>query len=558
VDSILALKEQTKELNVLYVEDDESSRQQLSQVFSLLFARVVIAQDGEQGWEKYEDGVYDIVFTDINMPKMNGIELAEKIKTSNPLQKVVLISAHNESDYLLPAIRIGVDGFIMKPIEMVQMEDVIQNVANMIESKKIINEYYSRLESEVKKKTQELQELASTDVLTGLYNRNKFKEMVEKEGNKILLLVNIDNFDNINISYGYNDGDSILRNIAHFFKENAPSQADVFRLGHDEFAFLCLDRTLVDVQHFAENLQNKIATFPIKYGKISVRFTVTIAIAQGESDLLRNAHLALKEARLLGRNRIKLYDPSSSFESYQKEIQRHIPILFDALSEDMITPYFQPIVNNKTQKIEKYECLARIIGGNGNIILPNFFIKAAEVSGMLPSITRSMIEKSFLFFREKPFNFSINISEPDLNDNYLIDFLKESAEKYEIDPSRVVLEVLEGVSAYATEANLNQLNDLKLLGFELAIDDFGAQNSNFERVHRLQVDYIKIDGTFIKHIDTDENSYKIAKSITNFAKSIDAKVIAEFVHNRAVYEKVLELDIEYTQGYYFGEPKAHC
>jgi len=558
VDSILALKEQTKELNVLYVEDDESSRQQLSQVFSLLFARVVIAQDGEQGWEKYEDGVYDIVFTDINMPKMNGIELAEKIKTSNPLQKVVLISAHNESDYLLPAIRIGVDGFIMKPIEMVQMEDVIQNVANMIESKKIINEYYSRLESEVKKKTQELQELASTDVLTGLYNRNKFKEMVEKEGNKILLLVNIDNFDNINISYGYNDGDSILRNIAHFFKENAPSQADVFRLGHDEFAFLCLDRTLVDVQHFAENLQNKIATFPIKYGKISVRFTVTIAIAQGESDLLRNAHLALKEGRLLGKNRIKLYDPSSSFESYQKEIQRHIPILFDALSEDKIIPYFQPIVNNKTKEIEKYECLARIIGGDGHIILPNFFIKAAEVSGMLPSITRSMIEKSFLFFRDKPFNFSINISEPDLNDNYLIDFLKEAVGKYAIDPSRVVLEVLEGVSAYATEANLNQLNELKLLGFQLAIDDFGAQNSNFERVHRLQVDYIKIDGTFIKHIDTDPNSYKIAQSITNFAKSIGAQVIAEFVHSQAVYEKVLELDIEYTQGYYFGEPKGHC
>ena len=558
MDLTLALKEQTKELNILYIEDDEASRRQLSQVFSLLFASVVIAQDGEDGWGKYEKGVYDIVFTDINMPKMNGIELIEKIKNKNSCQKVVLISAHNESSYLLPAIRVGVDGFIMKPVEAKQMEDVLQKLVNMIESKKIVNEYHKRLESEVKKKTEELQRLANTDVLTGLYNRNKFNEMVGEDGNKIMLLLNIDNFDNINISYGYNQGDIILQNIAHFIQDNSPPDVPIFRFGHDEFAFLWLEANLSDVQSFAEELQNKIATFPIKDGDVSIRFTATIAIAQGDNDLLKNAHLALKEIRLQGKNRIKTYDPESLFESYQKEIQRHIPILFNALKEDKITPYFQPIFNNKTKKAEKYECLARIVGNNGHIILPEFFIKAAEVSGMLPSITRIMMEKSFLFFSNKPCNFSINISEPDLNDKYLIVFLEELGQKYAIEPNRVVLEILEGVSSYATESNFNQLNDLKLLGFQLAIDDFGAQNSNFSRVHRLQVDYIKIDGSFIKGIDTDENSYKIAQSITNFAKSIGAKVIAEFVHSRAVYEKILELDIDYTQGYYFGEPKSHC
>ncbi|MCX6075069.1 MAG: EAL domain-containing protein [Campylobacterales bacterium] len=558
MESVLVLKEQTKDLTVLYIEDDEASRRQVSQVFSLLFANVVIAQDGEEGWNEYERVVYDIVFTDINMPKMNGIELAEKIKNKNPFQQVVLISAHNESEYLLPAIRVGVDGFIMKPIEVEQMKDVLRKLANMIEAKKIVSEYYTRLENEVKKKTNELQKLANIDTLTGLYNRHKFNNMVKVEDNKILLLLNIDNFDNINISYGYSSGDVILYNIANFLQLNSPPDVNVFRFGHDEFAFLWREGSLPEVQSFAEELQNKIATFPIKDGKISVRFTATIAIAQGGFDLLKNAHLALKEARLLGKNRIKTYDPDSRFESYQKEIQRHIPLLFDALNEDQITPYFHQIINNKTEEIEKYECLARIVGDNGHVILPAFFIKAAEVSGMLPSITRIMIEKSFLFFRDKPFSFSINISEPDLNDGYLIDFLKESAQKYAIDPNRVILEVLEGVSTYATESNLNQLNDLKLIGFQLAIDDFGTQNSNFERVHRLQVDYIKIDGTFIKFIDTDENSYKIAQSITNFAKSIGAKVIAEFVHSRAVYEKVLELDIDYTQGYYFGEPKSYC
>lgn len=557
MNSILALKEQTKELTILYVEDDAASRGQLAQIFTLLFKTIVVAEDGKEGWQKYESGTYDLVFTDISMPKMNGIELTERIKNKNPFQRVVLISGHSESNYLLLAIRMGVDSFLMKPIEEKQMGEVLQKLVNAIEAEKIVKDYYNHLENEVKKKTEALQKIANTDKLTGLYNRNKFNEMVQEKENTILLLLNIDNFDNINISYGYDHGDVILKNIAQFLQKNTPMNVNIFRFGHDEFALLWAGSTLFDVQLFAEKLQNKIAACPIKYGKISVRFTATIAIAEGENDLLRNTHLALKEARILGKNRIKIYDQDSPFEMVQKEIQRHIPILFDAIKEDRIIPYFQPIGNNKTQTIEKYEALARIVE-NGQIIMPNFFIKAAEVSGMLPSITRIMIEKSFLFFSDKPFAFSINISEHDLNDGYLIDFLKESAEKYAINPRNVVLEVLEGVSSYATESNLNQLNELKSLGFRLAIDDFGTQNSNFERVHRLQVDYIKIDGSFIKHIDTDENSYKITQSITNFAKSIGAKVIAEFVHSQAVYEKILELNIDYTQGYYLGSPQPNC
>lgn len=553
----LTLIEQTKQFTLLFIEDDKASREELSQVFNIFFQNTVTAVDGQDAWEKYNKEAFDLIITDIHMPRMDGIQLIEKIKKKNPEQKIIIISAHDTSEHLLPAIRLGVDGFIVKPVEMEQMMDIMQKITYGIHNSLIAKNYYKNLENEIRIKTAELETLTVTDELTGLYNRNKFNKMLTEEGNKVLLLINIDNFDNINVSYGYYNGDIILKKIAQFFKEHIPLGATLFRLGHDEFAIFCSHDNLSDILLFAEDLKEKIADCPIKHDEISIRFTATIAITEGESDFLKNAHIALKEARLIGKNRINVYRPNSPFEIFQKEIQRHIPLLFEAIKEDRIVPYFQPIVNNKTKEVEKYEALARLVFED-KIVLPFYFIKAAELSGMLPNITRIMIEKSFHYFEDKPYIFSINIGEQDLNDNYLVSFLETTAQKYGIDHSRVIIEVLEGISVHGTEQNLNQLNEIKSAGFQLAIDDFGAQNSNFERVHRLNVDYIKIDGSFIKNIDTDVNSYKIAQNITSFAKSIGAKVIAEFVHNESVYQKILELDIEYTQGYYVGEPKPTC
>lgn len=558
MDAILTqLNKQMKNFTLLFVEDDEESRVQLTQLFSIFFKEITTAIDGQDGWKKYQDGTYDVVVTDINMPRMNGIKLSEKIKKHNSEQKIIIISAYDTSEYLVPAIQLGVDGFIMKPVEREQMMDVFQKIGFAIQTEMIAKNYYKALESEVKNKTLELQTLAVTDELTGLFNRTKFNQALREEDEKLLYLVNIDNFDNINISYGYHNGDIILKKIAQFFQQNIPPFALLFRLGHDEFAIISPRSDLTETQAYAQQLKEKIAACPIEHEGITIRFTATIAIAQGASDLLKNAHIALKETRQLGRNRIHAYQNNSSFEAYQKEIQRHIPILFDAINGDNIVPYYQPIINNTTQRIEKYEALARIILEN-EVIRPDYFIKAAELSGMLPIITRIMIEKSFYYFKDQPYEFSINIGEQDLNESYLVEFLTKTTQKYQINPNRVVIEVLEGISAFATEQNLNQLNEIKSLGFQLAIDDFGTQNSNFERVHRLDVDYIKIDGSFIKNMDSDINSYKIAQNITSFAKSMGAKVIAEFVHNESIYNKVMELGIDYTQGYYTGEPKRTC
>ena len=167
-----------------------------------------------------------------------------------------------------------------------------------------------------------------------------------------------------------------------------------------------------------------------------------------------------------------------------------------------------------------------------------------------------MIDKSFQTMANKKYTFSINITEEDLSLNYLVDFLDEKLIQYNINPSRVILEILEGISSDGKKNHILQLKELKEKGFAVAIDDFGTEYSNFERVLDLEIDFLKIDARYIKDIHTNKKSYEITKAIAFFAKNTGIPCIAEFVHNEAVQTIIKELGIEYSQGYLFSEPQA--
>ena len=205
--------------------------------------------------------------------------------------------------------------------------------------------------------------------------------------------------------------------------------------------------------------------------------------------------------------------------------------------------------------MEKYESLARILV-NGEVVSPAFFIEPARLAGQLPQLTRRMIEKSFAYFSGKEEHFTLNITESDLLEGYLVEYLREMSVRYGIAPGRVALEVLENVSAEGTREALAQLQTFREMGFEIALDDFGSEKSNFHRLQELQVHYIKIDGAYIKNVHENENNYKIVRTIAAFAKSIGAKVVAEYVADEKIQNIVMELGIDYSQGYFFGKPEA--
>lgn len=561
-----------KHQNILLVDDDVDINRELYDILSLYYKDVKQAFNGKEGLELYKNNKFDILITDISMPEMDGIEMMKNIKEINPEQKFIVMTAHNETQYLTQLIDIDVDGYLLKPYTREQLFRLLTKLSRAVNMVFENNEYKCRLEELVDKQTQEIVEKSNLitkkieiDDVSGLYSREKLlKDLYKyKENEVILILTDIDNFNHFNHTYGLRIGDLLLNAVANRIKDEVGSSYKVYRIGSDEFVLIKPNNTLDDALDDAKHIQDSIYNHIFRISDFDIRLSISIGIATGNksdiskeisgSDICKKAHIALQDAKAIHNNKIAIYTSNSDIERQHKDTLYWIHNVKNAIEHDWLIPYVQPIFNIKTKKIEKYECLSRI-EYEKKVIEPIHFLEPAKIAGILPNLTKTMMQRSFEYFAHHNGEFSINITSDDLMDDYLAEFLIDLSTKYNIEPKRVVLEILENISDYNTEHSMDQLQLLKDYGFALAIDDFGAQNSNFSRIHNLNVDYIKIDGVFIRDIDINESSYKIVKAIVNFAKSIEVKTIAEFVSTKEIYDKIVELDIDYAQGYYIGKP----
>ncbi|MBL8993398.1 MAG: EAL domain-containing protein, partial [Spirochaetia bacterium] len=222
--------------------------------------------------------------------------------------------------------------------------------------------------------------------------------------------------------------------------------------------------------------------------------------------------------------------------------------------------YFQPILNNHSRQIEKYETLVRLQGTDGKIIAPGLFLPIAKKTKLYGGISKRVIEKSFEALLASDMEFSINLSADDiLNEEttaFLFATLKNCAGSSGAC-SRLVFEILESEGIESYEIVSDFIRKVKVFGCKVAIDDFGTGYSNFEHLLRLQVDYIKIDASLIRTLDSDRNSQILVENIVDFSNKLGILTIAEFVHSQSVLEKVRELGVHFSQGYHIGEPKAH-
>jgi diguanylate cyclase (GGDEF)-like protein len=419
-----------------------------------------------------------------------------------------------------------------------------------------IREYRTnkKLLDEKKEKDALLKQLeyqAYHDKLTKLFNRTYLEKLTTQNSFSIIML-DINNLSYINMAYGFEVGDKLLVKVANILKENFDAHS-TYHLYSDEFALLFQEK--IDFEKKIKQIQNYFHDKTIQIETITLHISFSYGAACDKDKIIRNSSLALKKAKKNGKDRFHIFDEKTDSIDYAKReafISTH-NLLCKALEDDRIVPYFQGIRSNKTNKITKFEVLARI-ENNTQAISPKQFLEAAQLSGFLPNITKVMIDKSFKIMAEYDYSFSINITEDDLSRNYLCDYLNEKSIQYGINPQRVIIEILEGISAIGKKNNIQQLQQIKSNGYALAIDDFGAEYSNFERTLELNIDFIKIDSKYIKDIDVNPRSYNVAKSIAFFAKQSGIPCIAEFVHSASVQKIVEELEIEFSQGYYFSEP----
>lgn len=431
-------------------------------------------------------------------------------------------------------------------------------IAPIRDAKGEIKEYISIRHdvTELVEQKNELKLLANTDLLTKLGNRNALKEEIERAKNLSLILVNIDSFSQINDFYGHELGDEVLVEFAKKLKEMCDISADlkVYRVSGDEFAILAIDMQAHTVVQKAQSIVKFIDSHIYEVHGQTVELSATLSISFEEKDNLHvTADMALKIARREAKDLI-VYDKSMSLDEEYENNMLWTKKIKDAIKNDRIVLYFQPIIDNETLKPSKYESLIRLIDEYGNVITPYFFLEIAKKAKLYKQLTKIVIQKSFENFRESEFDFSINLSIDDILDREISEYILEMLAIYNIS-NRVIFEIVESESIENFYEIQKFIKNIKLLGCRIAIDDFGTGYSNFEYLMRLEADFIKIDGSIIKEIIHNKNSEIITKVIVDFAKRMNIEVIAEYVENEKVFNKVKELGIESSQGYYFSEPK---
>ncbi|MEA3289281.1 MAG: EAL domain-containing protein [Campylobacterota bacterium] len=558
----------TKSLNIIYCEDDNDVLYELSEVFSRFFNLVHLASNGQEALKRCKEyysqngEYYDIVVTDISMPHMDGISLSKEIKKINPYQNILVISAYNDSDKITQLLNMGIDHFLHKPINLENTIDILHKLSKKVYNEKQLKQYHQNtidsnilLEKKVNEKTKELYQKLYFDILTHLPKRNKLIEDIEGYKPKGLFLINVKEFKNINSVYGSKIGDKVLIELSNILQRLTEDMCKLYHLGGDEFAIINLnenivvDECMLNAMDIITHINDKPITVKLENKTIDIYLNIIIGIAVNTKKLLAKADLALKYA-YKKRLPYAKYSKDLNLMKRSKDDIKWTKKIKCALKDDNVVPYYQPIVTNNG--LIKYECLIRIIDNN-KVISPYFFLDISKKTGQYHLLTKVMIQKSFEFFENKEESFSINLTFEDIADNKLISFLLENITKYKVN-GRLIVEILESESIDDFEIVKNFISVMKKLNVSISIDDFGSGYSNFIYLTQLEPDFIKIDGSIIKSIDTDKRSYIITQTIVNFAKQLGIKTIAEFVHSKDVYDKLNLIGVDAYQGYYFSEP----
>ena len=397
---------------------------------------------------------------------------------------------------------------------------------------------------------QKIEKLAYFDQLTSLPNRQKILLDINEKSPTACVIFNIDEFKEINDFFGTVNGDKILQEIANWFLN---IDFETYRIDGDEFAILYYDDiSIEDLKSTIENLLSLFEKelFHIEDELIHVQFSV--GIAKVKDNLLTKADIALHSAKE-NKIRISIYEENANIEQKFKKNIAIAAAIREALFENRIICFYQPIVDLKTNTIAKYETLVRMIDKNNQIIPPLDFLRIAKKTKLYSYITKEVIRQACKTFENRKEYFSINLSIDDIKDASTVQEIINTIIKTKT-ASRIIFEILESEGIENYDEVVNFITQIKALGAKIAIDDFGTGYSNFEHILKLNVDFIKIDGTLIKNVVHNEKHKIIVETIVDFAKKIKAKTIAEFVSDEAIYLTIKEIGVDFSQGYYTGKP----
>jgi len=529
---------------VLIADDLEENRLTIKIALKEEGYEFVEAANGKEAVLKSAQANPDVILIDAIMPVLDGFGATKKIRKHENTQRIpiLMISALSNKYDKINAIECGVNDFISKPFDKIELISRCKSYISMSN----LNKKYI---------------LASKDPVTNLPNKSALTEDIKKVKNPKLLLIRIEDYEMIEEFYS----EEIARKIEYEFSKKIfkylPAECftnRLYRTSEGEFALLYddfyddYDNDLVMKRYkiFQENVKDNT----IRLNDHDYNISVVLSFGNDLDNLYAFTRIGLNYA-IKTQNEIVL--ANKIIDNVHKEISNNIKtikMIKEAIDNSKIISHFQPLYNNKTKQIEKYESLVRIEKGDGEIVLPFFFLDVAKKSKYYSKITSAVIKNSFKELKNTDKEISINLSVLDIEDKHIKKEIIETLKQNQHIAKRVVFELLEDENSKDFNSVKRFIKEVKSFGVKIAIDDFGSGYSNFERLLEFEPDILKIDGSLIKNIEHDEYSRKIVETIHTFAAKIGTKTVAEFVSNEAVFKIINDIGIDYSQGYFIGKP----
>jgi len=417
---------------------------------------------------------------------------------------------------------------------------------------------------------------ASHDSLTGLANRRAFEIYLDKlvktcEKTRVshaLCYIDLDRFKVINDTCGHSAGDALLKQLGDLMKQHIRENDYIARLGGDEFAILFKEVTQEKAMKIAAHIQNTIEKYSFNWNDSVFRVGASIGIVTIDSSttntdkLLQTADSACRSVKVSNTNQVRVFSVDDTMVDINRNDANSCISINNALENDQFKLYLQPIcpTNDLNSDWVHFEVLIRMLNENDSVITPNWFLPTAERYNLINKIDRWVFEATIRTLADnqdlysKLNTLSINISGASLCDPSFLKYVKSVFRKYEVPTELICFEITETIAvSNLTEAN-NFISELHKHGCRFSLDDFGTGFSSFENLKHLKVDYVKIDGIFIRDICTNKIDLEMVRSLNSISKLMNIRTVAEYVENDETLKILQELGVDYIQGYAISKP----